>query len=60
MNHTCLHHKQAAIDLSEKMIEIVDEIVKHCDDDGTLLIFSVIRDSAYKIRRTADRKFKGT
>ena len=56
MNHTCLHHKQAAIDLSEKMIEIVDEIVKHCDDDGTLLIFSVIRDSAYKIRRTAERE----
>ena len=58
MNNSCLQHIQAAIELADRMISMADEIVEECEDDGTLVILSVIRDSAYKIKQTAKREYK--
>ena len=57
--NTSRHHIQAAIQLAERMIAMADNVAKNCEDDGTLVVFSVIRDSAYNIRRTAEREYKG-
>ena len=58
VNNSCLQHIQAAIELADHMIAMADDIVKDCEDDGTLVILSVIRDSAYKIKQTAEREYK--
>ena len=60
MNNSCLHHIQAAIELAERMIAMADDAAKSCEDDGALVVFSVIRDSAYKIRRIAENECEGT
>ena len=54
----CIYHIRAAIDLTEKMIEMADDVAENCEDDGALVVFSVIRDSAYKIRRIAEKEIE--
>ena len=56
MNSSCLYHIQTAIDLTERMIEMANDVAKNCEDDGALIVFSVIRDSAYKIRQIAEKE----
>ena len=58
VNNTCLNHIRAAIDLTERMIEMADDVAENCEDDGALVVFSVIRDSAYKIRRIAEKEYE--
>lgn len=41
-----------AIKLSEKMLSMAENGTVACEDDSCLLIFGVIRDCSYKIRRT--------
>ena len=41
-----------AVKLSEKMLLMAENGTVACEDDGCLLIFGVIRDCGYKIRRT--------
>ena len=60
MNDFGLYPIQTAIELTERMIAMADDVCKNCEDDGTLLVFSVIRDSAYKIRRIADKENQKT
>lgn len=59
MNKKSLYHIQAAIKLADRMIAMADDAVKNCEDDAALLVFSIIRDSAYKIRWTVKREYKG-
>jgi hypothetical protein len=47
------------IKLADRMIAMADDAVKNCEDDAALLVFSIIRDSAYKIRQTVTREYKG-
>ncbi len=60
MNNIHQHHIQAAIQLTEQMLAMADNVAKSCEDDGALVIFSVIRDSAHKIRRIADKENEKT
>ncbi len=56
MTSNCLKHIDAAIDLAEKMTQLADDVEAKCDDDRCLVVCSVIRDSAYKIRQAAERE----
>ncbi len=56
MKSNCLKHIDQAIDLAEKMIHLADDVEAKCDDDRCLVVCSIIRDSAYKIRRAAERE----
>ena len=40
-----------AIELTEKMLLMAENGTVACEDDGCLLIFGIIRDCGYKIRR---------
>ena len=60
MNNFYLHHIQAAIQLTEQMLAMADNVAKNCEDDGALVVYSVIRDSAHKIRRIADKENEKT
>ena len=59
MSNKSLYHIQEAIKLANRMIAMADDAVKNCEDDAALLVFSIIRDSAYNIRRTITREYKG-
>ncbi len=52
----CLKHIDAAFDLAEKMTQLADDVEATCDDDRCLVVCSIIRDSAYKIRQAAERE----
>lgn len=45
---------EEAMKLADKMLVMADHGVEACQDDGCLLIFGVIRDCGYKIRRTVE------
>jgi hypothetical protein len=59
VSNKSLYHIQEAIKLANRMIAMADDAVKNCEDDAALLVFSIIRDSAYKIRQTVTKEYKG-
>jgi hypothetical protein len=48
-----------AVKLSEKMLFMAENGTLACEDDGCLLIFGIIRDCGYKIRRTIREEHGG-
>ena len=60
MDHTCRDHMQVAIDLSEKMIDLANDVAKNCEDDDALVVFSVVRDSAHRIKQMAEQLYEET
>jgi hypothetical protein len=56
MTNNCLKQIEKAIELAEKMIQLADDVEVRCDDDHCLVVYGVIRDSAYKIRRAAEQE----
>jgi len=52
---TCPAHIKEAFVISEAMIRLADRREEVCSHDGCLLLDSVIRDCAYKIRAAAER-----
>lgn len=47
-----LDHRSAAMELTEQMMQVADQGETICRDDSCFLIYGLIRDCAYKIRRT--------
>lgn len=45
-----------ALELTRRMIILADEGEAHAQDDGCVVLFGVVRDSAYRIRREAERE----
>jgi hypothetical protein len=56
MSESCLDYIQSALELADEMLDRVREAEAECEDDACLVLFSVIRDSAYRIRQTAQRE----
>ncbi len=56
MSKKCLTCIRDALELADEMLELVHQSEKMLDDDVCLLIYGVIRDSAYKIRQAAERE----
>jgi len=48
-----------ALDLAKQMIVLSDEGGAACDDDSCIMLYGVIRDSAYKIRQLAEEEREG-
>jgi hypothetical protein len=51
----CTNHLNEALVISRAMIQLADRREVDCSHDGCLLLDSVIRDCAYKIRAAAER-----
>jgi hypothetical protein len=45
-----------AIKLAEKMLKVAANGILTCEDDSCLLLYGVIRDCGYKIRRTVEQE----
>ena len=50
------HHIERSFELAEQLRVLADEGEAQCRDDGCLLLYSVIRDSAYRIMDQARRE----
>ncbi len=58
MNNDCMQRLLAAMELAEEMIRMTDRVENVCDDDGCLVVFGVIKDCAYKIKKAAQRELR--
>lgn len=45
-----------AMELADKMLSISEHGIESCEDDACRLVFGVIRDCGYKIRRTVEEE----
>lgn len=51
----CQHQIDIALALSERMIRMAEQQETCCSDDGCLVLFGIIRDNAYAIRKAAEK-----
>jgi len=56
MGKICNRHIRKALDIARKLTVLADEGEAKSEDDGCVLLYSVIRDCAYKIRAQAERE----
>jgi hypothetical protein len=45
-----------ASQLADRMLEIAEKGIVSCEDDGCMMVYGIIRDCGYKIRRTVDQE----
>ncbi|MBT3376257.1 MAG: hypothetical protein HN742_34185 [Lentisphaerae bacterium] len=55
-NEKCNAHIRAAFELAREMTILADEGETDSLDDGCVLLYSVVRDCAYRIRKQAERE----
>ncbi len=59
MSNDCMQQFLAALELAEEMIRMADRVVDTIgDDDGCLVVYGVIKDCAYKIKKVAQRELQ--
>ena len=58
MSNDCMHRLLAALELAEEMIRMTDRVENVYDDDGCLVVYGVIKDCAYKIKKAAQRELQ--
>jgi hypothetical protein len=46
----------AAMKLAERMLKLAEKGMLNCEDDSCLMVYGVIRDCGYKIRRTVEQE----
>jgi hypothetical protein len=56
--HKCNKHILEALDLSKKMIILADEGEASATDDSCVVLYGIVRDCAYRIRRQAEEERK--
>ena len=56
MEHQCDKHIERALALAAELLVLADSGDENRDDDGCGILFGVVRDSAYKIRKLAQRE----
>ena len=56
MAQTSNNHICRALKLARELTILADEGEASCTDDGCIVLFSVVRDCAYKIRGRAERE----
>lgn len=56
MARVCNENIKKALDLSKELMILADEGERDSGDDGCILLYSVIRDCAYRIKREAVRE----
>ena len=45
-----------AMKLAEKMLKLAEKGMFNCEDDSCLMVYGIIRDCGYKIRRTVQQE----
>ena len=45
-----------AMDLAEKLLRMAEKGILTCEEDSCLILYGVIRDCGYKIRRTVEQE----
>lgn len=56
MKQLCNDHIKESLELVRSLIILADEGERDSNDDGCRLLYGVIRDCAYKIRKEAERE----
>ncbi len=56
MVQTCNDHIKRALEEARKLTILADEGEARSRDDGCVLLYSVVRDCAYKVRAQAERE----
>jgi hypothetical protein len=54
--HTCNRHILEALELARQLTILADEGELNAEDDSCVLLYSIVRDCAYKIRRQAEQE----
>jgi hypothetical protein len=49
---------EEAFALSRAMLDLAERGVAGCDDDGCLVVYGIVRDCAYRIRRVVESELK--
>lgn len=52
----CDQNIKLTLDLAEKMIFLADQGDEHRDDGGCGILYGILRDSAYKIKKIAEEE----
>jgi hypothetical protein len=56
MKQICNNYIKEAFKLSRELMILADEGERNSEDDGCILLYSVIRDCAYRIKAEAERE----
>ncbi len=56
MDHTCNKHIKETLEAARKLTILADEGEANSEDNGCILLYSVVRDCAYRIRSEAERE----
>ncbi len=56
MNKNCNNHIKQALTKAKELIILADEGERDSQDDGCILLYSIIRDCAYRIKQEAERE----
>jgi len=56
MGQTCNRHIRKALKVARDLTILADDGEAHSQDDGCILLYSVVRDCAYRIRQQAERE----
>lgn len=54
--HNCDRHILEALELCRQLIIVADEGERDARDDSCVVLYGVVRDCAYKMRRQAERE----
>ena len=52
----CDQHILRTLELTDKMIELADQGDLHREDTGCGILYGVLRDSAYKLKKLAEKE----
>lgn len=53
-----IENLEESIELSGKMMDLVERGVEGCQDDGCLVVYGIMRDCAFKIRSSAQKELQ--
>ena len=57
MINECNSYLKKTLDLTDEMIKLADEAETECSDNGCAVVYGILRDSAYRVRKEAQREY---
>ena len=56
MANECDRYLKKTLDLTDEMIQLADQAEAACNDNGCAVVYGILRDSAYKVKKEAQRE----
>ena len=56
MINKCDTYLKKTLDLTDEMIKLADQAETACSDNGCAVVYGILRDSAYRVRKEAQRE----